>query len=397
MFDEGLIDLNQKTALTQLTPFYIACHLGHLEIVKLLLNHPQIDVNSTNDHHQSAFFVACSNRDLPLFQLLLENPRVDPNLPDQDDQSALYIACFDGNYDFIKLLLASERVDVNQTNANSETPFYRACERGHRQIVRLFLESPREIDMNKCSEIGTPIYLACHCGNFDIAQLLLESCHELDLNIPGYTRWTILHVTCRKGRYDLVDLILDHPQNRIMVNCQDDFKCTEIWWAVSNRHVKVVKRLLASDFDIDVEKRGNLDETPFDLALDQQNKELVNLFGDYQNDKGKVREKLRKELKLDVREVARLLSLIVLLTDDYLQFQNHNNYNPANQNIHNLHLPIKIHHFFILALRLPLELQTKLCHLVFDSAAIMINSADFDMALKFVFRFYAFQKKSQIK
>jgi len=40
-FDEGIIDLNQQTKYSKLTPLHIVCQMSHIEIAKLLINHPK--------------------------------------------------------------------------------------------------------------------------------------------------------------------------------------------------------------------------------------------------------------------------------------------------------------------------------------------------------------------
>ena len=59
--------------------------MGHIEIVKLLLNDPRIEINALNIPGDSALSKACEHIDnnnvLDIIELLLKHPDIDPNNP----------------------------------------------------------------------------------------------------------------------------------------------------------------------------------------------------------------------------------------------------------------------------------------------------------------------------
>jgi len=73
-----------------------------------------------------------------------------------------------------------------------------------------------------------------------------------------------------------------------------------------------------------------------------------------------------------VIDVAKLLSLVVLLSDDYLRIRGSEQ--PENEQ--------KAIRFFQINLKLPLELQTIVCNYTFDQLAITFSTSDFDQGLK---------------
>ena len=91
------------------TPLHYACCDGHMEIVKLLLQHMDI-------HGQ------------------VQTPNIYGATP-------LHRACWAGNMEIVKLLLS--RMDIHgqvQTpNNDGDTPLHHACWRGHTEIVKLLL------------------------------------------------------------------------------------------------------------------------------------------------------------------------------------------------------------------------------------------------------------------
>ncbi|MCP4747312.1 MAG: hypothetical protein GY874_14400, partial [Desulfobacteraceae bacterium] len=80
-----------------ITPLCRAAWKGYTDVVKLLLSHPEIDVN----------------KDRPL-----------------------YWAAKNGHIEIVKLLLSHPEIDVNQANNIGFTPLYWAAKEGHIEIVK---------------------------------------------------------------------------------------------------------------------------------------------------------------------------------------------------------------------------------------------------------------------
>ena len=59
------------------TSLHIASGYGHVEVVKLLLAHPNIDVNVKNDDGRTPVSHSCWNGKVSVGQVLLKDPRVD--------------------------------------------------------------------------------------------------------------------------------------------------------------------------------------------------------------------------------------------------------------------------------------------------------------------------------
>jgi len=55
-FDEEIINLNQQTEHLKSTPLHIACQMDHIEIVKLLISHPKIDINLADCQWKKSLF-----------------------------------------------------------------------------------------------------------------------------------------------------------------------------------------------------------------------------------------------------------------------------------------------------------------------------------------------------
>jgi ankyrin repeat protein len=95
--------------------------------VKMLLEHPKIDVNLQNKNGWTALMIASrtSNTDSTekTVKMLLEHPNIDVNLQKKDSWSALMIASRYSNTDStektVKILLEHPNIDVNLRNNNN--------------------------------------------------------------------------------------------------------------------------------------------------------------------------------------------------------------------------------------------------------------------------------------
>lgn len=110
------------------TLLQIACAVGYVDIVELLLNISGIDVNKS------------LNREPPLF-----------------------LACERGHLEIVKLLLGVPGIDVNR--GRGKTPLYVACEMGFIEIVDLLLNaSDTKVNRGRGRIKTTPLHVACLNG-----------------------------------------------------------------------------------------------------------------------------------------------------------------------------------------------------------------------------------------
>ena len=147
----------------------IATH-HDIEIVKLIMKKSEelgIDVDK---HRHPPFYVACQSGNLKVAKLLLECPNVSV-----DTNLIIHINHFDG-----------EEVDFDLTI----TPLQIACIMGQTEIVKLILQnsSTRNIDLNEtCVRGHTPLHYASMFGKHDVVKLLLDhsESHAIKLNIKN--------------------------------------------------------------------------------------------------------------------------------------------------------------------------------------------------------------------
>ena len=154
---------------------------GHLDLVKLLLNDPAINVNwGDAEYDRTAFYMACSHNQIAVVEYLLKQPRVDVKKPVNVGHTPFFIACQFGHPNVVKLLLADIRIDVNQPQNTGVTPFYMACQQNHQEIVALLLADTR-IDINKPQKDQcTPLWAASQDRCLSVVQLIILSGRKVD-------------------------------------------------------------------------------------------------------------------------------------------------------------------------------------------------------------------------
>jgi len=103
------IDVNCADPGFGLAALHIASFNGHVEVVKLLLAHPDINVNFKDYDGFTPFAAGCVDGELSVVQLLLKDPRVDVTLDDHRGRTPLWHASDGGNYEMVEWFIASGR------------------------------------------------------------------------------------------------------------------------------------------------------------------------------------------------------------------------------------------------------------------------------------------------
>merc|ERR1712062_747554 len=124
-----------------------ACKSGKTEIVKLLLEHEEIeDINATDQSGGTAFMWACKNGQKDAVELFLNesvySKHLELNTRDNNGCTGFTLACQNREKDVVKLLLdhsCSKNLEVNAREHDGRTALMSACESGYTDIVKLFL------------------------------------------------------------------------------------------------------------------------------------------------------------------------------------------------------------------------------------------------------------------
>ena len=122
------------------SPLHIACHKGHFDIVKLLLDHlteiPQPEyINYKNKTGYTPLMIACQRKEAEIVKLLLEQDDLQINLQDNEGKTAFYHAC-QTQLQLVKMILQQPDVDINAADKNGETALRLAVKAQNFEIVQ---------------------------------------------------------------------------------------------------------------------------------------------------------------------------------------------------------------------------------------------------------------------
>ena len=200
------MDVNQKDK-DGYTALYLASLFGHIDVVNLLLQHPNLKINQQTKRGNTALHIASYNGHTEIAKSLLNHSDIDVNIKNNDGNTPLHKASKNGKTDIVKLLLAHPSINesVNTKNDDGKTPLDIA----KNDEIRTLLKEKEEEEkkrfealplVKKISEVkekykGTrypPFIQATHDGNVeDVRILLLED--GMDVNQKGTDWYTALH------------------------------------------------------------------------------------------------------------------------------------------------------------------------------------------------------------
>ena len=254
-------DIEAKLLDGRTTPLGRAVAQGHLDAAKVLLA-KGANVN-TRPSGRTLVHVAMHMGHQDMVRLLLTKGLQMPPI-----QEAAYF----GDLDTVKTLVA-EGTEVNTKDEAGYTPLHCALCGGHKEIVQFLLGEGADVNA-KAADDRTPL---CFARTAEAAVLLIAK--GADANARVEYGHTVLHNASNRGDVQIVELLLAHGAN---ANAKAGGADT-LWkgWtplhvACDNGHKAIVETLLAKD--VDVNARTDKGDTPMSLAKDSGHRQVVELL-----------------------------------------------------------------------------------------------------------------------
>ena len=215
---KNIIDVNSLDE-DSMGMLHKACVSGNLEIVKLLLEHPNIDVNLKNFSGNTPLHITIeysySDADTDILKLLLAHPDIDINAKNNKGDSFLHLIYREYKLKYINLFsmfIYRDDIDLNIKNVNGETILYQACYEDYIEIVKLLLARPN-IDVNTKNVFGNSI-LHDICVTDSMEQFKLLFAHpkiKIDFNYRKIQNLDIKYLLKKKHNPSISEIfkILD--------------------------------------------------------------------------------------------------------------------------------------------------------------------------------------------
>jgi ankyrin repeat protein len=173
-----------QTDARKFTTLHLAAAKGHLEVVKLLVDH-RFNINSDVRTYYPLHLAAREGH-ANIVEFLLKQKTIDIKRHCSYGLNPLHYAAMNGKVEVVKLLLRYIGFDAGPDSVHKNTPLHLAARSGQFEAVRLLLQHPHQNNIRCANGDGqSPLQLAALHGHWDVAQTLLN--HEDMQNSQGAT------------------------------------------------------------------------------------------------------------------------------------------------------------------------------------------------------------------
>lgn len=315
-YKSGSLKAMIEARTTQLwTPLWLAARNGHLEIIKILLEHGAAEtIAAVNDQGKTALWVASKYGHTDIVRELLHRGAEETiAITCMDGDTALWMASHHGHTDVVKLLLDHGAASIIEVaDANKETPLHTASRKGYLEIVDLLLDYGAEETVGILTKGGRSLlYAAAEGGCWELYQKLLtypgaeSATVSLDINdnslltaalaggcvkivkdllnrdasrhaaLPNKAGETPLLLAANNDVVDIVRMLIATPEYPI--NHPNNYGVTPLFVASRFGHLETIKLLLSrDDIDLDLENWKGL--TPLYAAVANGHLEVAELL-----------------------------------------------------------------------------------------------------------------------
>jgi len=173
-----------------------AASIRNVPAVQLILQCTRLNINqlSPESAHATALFLAVQqagnglddhdDHAVAVIRSLLSHPNINVNTPSDTSATPLHLACFQGNDKLVSLLLEHPHIDPTAVSSMGNEPLRMAVQQDHAHIVRLILAYRPSVDINKSDHFGqTHLGHAIVNGFHTVCAALLER-PDIDVHSP---------------------------------------------------------------------------------------------------------------------------------------------------------------------------------------------------------------------
>lgn len=217
-------------------PLHIASLLGHLTVVRILLD-KGADISIQDSQGYTALHLVVYQGNKKVARLLLDRG-ADVAARSVSGYTALRCAAASGRKEVVELLL-DRGADIAASDMDGSTALHNAAFRGHRDVVELLLDRGADI-MASDIDGSTALYDAAASGRKEVVEVLLD--RGADIAAQNEYGNTVLHGAASRGRGETVKLLLERGADATIQNNEGD---TALHKAAPHGHKEVV--LLLSD------------------------------------------------------------------------------------------------------------------------------------------------------
>ncbi|XP_054710914.1 ankyrin repeat domain-containing protein 17-like [Uloborus diversus] len=254
--------------MKDMTPLMEAANAGHLDLVKLLIQHGA-DVNAQTSQEKKMKGAKAKNQDLSM-KAQQEMHGTLPSIVCPEGNTPLMFACAAGHEDIVKVLLDAGS-HIEDHNENGHTPLMEAASAGHVGVAKLLVERGASINTHSNEFKESALTLACYKGHLEMVRFLLEA--GADREHKTDEMHTALMEASMDGHVEVARLLLD---SGAQVNMPADSFESPLTLAACGGHVELAMLLL--DRGANIEEVNDEGYTPLMEAAREGHEEMVALL-----------------------------------------------------------------------------------------------------------------------
>ena len=243
-------------------------HSKHTEVVEILVCEMPRDLDINMVHRQefdrTALMLAARLGHLEMIKTLLKHTNINVDLQDLNGMTAIYLAARENHIDIVQLLLdAGAGIDIVDFHTG-RSPLRCAAERNLDEIVDLLLQYNADPNL-KDREGGTAMLRAVNRGAINALTTLME--FSVDLHCVDETKQSLLHGAARNGYHQIARLLLENDLTegeRLSPNVRDRYNMTPLHDASRYGNAAVLSVLVEHGGDPSL--RDEFHRSPFIVA-----------------------------------------------------------------------------------------------------------------------------------
>ena len=250
------------------TPLHWVAQKGYSDIIRLLRKHNAL-MNKLDKKGCSALKRAYDNDKFEALKVLI-SCGANPNIFMSNDETLLHHACEFNKYKHAKVLLENgANVNIKGRNEWGYTPLHWAAQKGHSDIIRLLRK--HNALMNKLDKKGCSALERAYDSNKFITMGVLINCWA-DPNIFIKSKETLLHYSCRHGKYEHAEVLLENGAN-VNIQTECEWGYTPLHYAAQKGNIAIIK--LLKKYKANFSKRDKKKCYAFNRAKNSNTKELI--------------------------------------------------------------------------------------------------------------------------
>ncbi|XP_046579349.1 ankyrin repeat and KH domain-containing protein mask-like [Haliotis rubra] len=231
-----------------------ACETGNLSAVRLILCQRRVDINCRQSGSTPVMRAARMGH-LEVMKLLV-NKGANVSLANTPGNNMLHLACVDGPVEVVQYVLPLDVVDINSRGWNERTPLMIAGITGTLKIVDVLVSKGGDVSLVD-KDSNNILHLAYESGQENVALYVL-SLGVVDINSRGWRQKTPVMLAAEAGYNELVESLVRKGAN---VSLLDTDGNNVLHLACAMGNVEVVRYVLSQAL-INIDSRGHDGKTP---------------------------------------------------------------------------------------------------------------------------------------